>query len=348
MERVMSKLASRFSKKDSLDVHLVLYGSTRKIFYVLPDNITVYTPSWQFDKQKRQLHGLRTVRFLRKTITAIKPDTVLSFGEMWNNIVLLSLRGTGLAVYIADRSQPNKNLGWFQNSLRRWLYPQAAGLILQTAMAENIYRKIYPSLHIKVIGNPIKQIAETANEHPARENNILMVGRLIEGKHHDRLIKIFARINNPEWKLVLVGHSFAWQNVMEYCKDLAVQLGIGDKVIFTGEQANVEQYYLSSKIFAFTSSSEGFPNVVGEAMSAGLPVVSYDCLAGPAEMVRHSVNGFLVPVFDDVAFENSLRLLMGNENLREQYGTQAIQDMKKFAAENISGHFLEYITRHIK
>lgn len=60
--------------------------------------------------------------FIRDTIKKINPDSVLSFGEMWNNLVLLSLKGTNFLVYISDRSQPNKNPGFLDNFFKEKLY----------------------------------------------------------------------------------------------------------------------------------------------------------------------------------------------------------------------------------
>ncbi len=347
MERVMSELAAQFAKNENLDVHLVLYGPSREIFYPLPGNITIHIPGWIFNSKKRRQHGIKTLSFLRKKITSLKPDTVLSFGERWNNMVLLSLLGTGIKIYIADRSQPMKNLGKVHNSLRRWLYPRAEGLILQTVAAEKIYSSHWPTLKIKVIGNPIKQIPAEKVQQAKRENNVLMVSRLIEGKHHDRLIKIFASVNMPGWKLVLVGQPFPGQYMMDNLQELAKKLGVNDRVVFTGAQQNVDDYYLKAKIFAFTSSSEGFPNVVGEAMAAGLPVISYDCFTGPAEMINNGTNGFLISLFDDTMFEICLKKLMSDEALRSLYGQQATDDIQQFAPEKISTFFLKFITSHL-
>lgn len=343
MERVMSELANQFAKNDGIDLHIVLYGSNRKIFYALPENITIHKPNWKFDNSRRVTHALKTSWFLRKKITSLQPDTVLSFGELWNNIVLLSLLGTGIRVYVSDRSQPNKDLGWLQNGFRRWLYPHSAGVILQTEKAKTIYNKHYKNLNIEVIGNPIRAIINT-DAGLVRQNQVLMVGRLVAGKNQERLIKIFARIDNKAWKLVLVGDGLPTQNIKEKLIALTVKLDVADKVVFAGAQLNVEQYYLASKIFAFTSSSEGFPNVVGEAMSAGLPVISYDCQAGPSDMINDSKNGFLVPVFDDLMFENRLKKLMDNEERCKQFSKQAQADIKKFSVEAISKQFFSFIT----
>src|SRR5690606_39271620 len=110
---------------------------------------------------------------------------------------------------------------------------------------------------------------------------ILMVGRFIESKHQDHLIRIFATLKAPGWTLVLVGDDHLQQQNRQKWEGLAKQLGVKDRVLFVGKCNNVDEYFCRASIFAFTSSSEGFPNVIGEAQSAGLPVVAYDCVAGP-------------------------------------------------------------------
>ena len=122
-------------------------------------------------------------------------------------------------------------------------------------------------------------------------------------------------------------------------KELARELGVEDKVIFTGASKDVNSYLLKSKIFAFTSDHEGFPNSLGEAMAAGLPVVSYDCVAGPSDMIDDGVNGYLVPVFDDELFIKRLDYLMSHEDERQQIGKAAREKIKQFDAKSICDKF---------
>jgi glycosyltransferase involved in cell wall biosynthesis len=130
---------------------------------------------------------------------------------------------------------------------------------------------------------------------------------------------------------------------MERLQKLVTDLDATDKVVLAGKQFNVEQYYLKSKIFAFTSSSEGFPNVIGEAMSAGLPVVAFDCIAGPSELIRDNVNGFLIPLFDYQLFREKLEELMDNEHLREKFGAAAAISIKQFSVESIGEKFYSFL-----
>ena len=274
---MMAELAAHFSKKGNIRLHLILYGINRDIFYPLPGNIIVHKPSFSFDDKRRLLSTVKTLKYLRKKIKEIKPDTVLSFGEYWNNFVLIATLGLRYPVFVSDRSQPDKSLGRVQDKLRSLLYPFAKGVITQTEKAKEIYGLMYKHANIAVIGNPIRQI-ENKEGIKERENVVLMVGRLIKTKHQDKLIELFLNINKPGWRLVIVGYDHLKQNNLERLQAMVKERHAEDKVILAGKQSDVEQFYLTSKIFAFTSSSEGFPNVIGEAMAAGLPVVAFDCV----------------------------------------------------------------------
>jgi glycosyltransferase involved in cell wall biosynthesis len=172
-----------------------------------------------------------------------------------------------------------------------------------------------------------------------------MVGRLISTKHQDRLVEIFLKIEDKNWILVLIGYDHLGQNNSDRLSKLINDNNAKDRVILAGKQSDVEKYYLSSKIFAFTSSSEGFPNVIGEALSAGLPVVSYDCDAGPSDLIIHGENGYLVPVFDDIAFRVYLEKLMNDDDLRKKFSQKGREDIKRFDRKIICEAFLSFVTK---
>lgn len=342
MERVMSQLAAYLAQKDEVEVHLVLYGIKREVFYPLPKSIQIHRPKFIFSNRRRVWHTIKTLFFLRRTIQRIKPYTVLSFGEIWNNLVLLALYKLHVPVYVSDRSQPGKDLGILHNILKNLLYPTAAGLISQTNKAREIAKQNKRNTNIIVIGNPIRDVIPGPDEK--KENIILTVGRLIRTKHPDELIRLFVRLDQTGWRLVIVGGDAQRQNLMAGLQELVQHLDAENIIEFVGTQSDVDSYYQKSKIFAFTSSSEGFPNVIGEAMSAGLPVVSFDCVAGPSEMIEDEVNGFLVDVFDYDSFERRLKQLMDNVELRNSMGGKALKSIQQFSVEEISEQFYSAIT----
>ena len=341
MEKVMAELGNYFSIKPDFEVHLILFGNSPKIFFPINSGIKIHKQDRLLKSRPKVLEGLKTLRFIRKEIKSIRPVSVLSFGTQWNNLVLLALLNTSIPVFVSDRGSPARKYKFSTELFRSALYPKASGIIAQTEKAKNILRNRFPSSKIKTIGNPIPSSTESGNTE--KINTILTVGRLIESKHHDRLIKIFSRLKAPEWKLIIVGGEALKEKNFEKLKKLIRDLNLEERVVLTGEQKNTDQYYKESSIFAFNSSIEGFPNVVGEALSAGLPVVSYDCVAGPSEMITNGENGFLVPVFNDEQFREKLQLLIDNENLRKKMAEKARESISKFSIETIGKQYLDFI-----
>jgi GalNAc-alpha-(1->4)-GalNAc-alpha-(1->3)-diNAcBac-PP-undecaprenol alpha-1,4-N-acetyl-D-galactosaminyltransferase len=107
----------------------------------------------------------------------------------------------------------------------------------------------------------------------------------------------------------------------------------------------VDSFFTRSSIFAFTSSSEGFPNVIGEALSAELPVIAFDCIAGPSEMIINEENGFLLTLGDHIGFESRLKELMENDVTRERLSRNARKSVARFEKSNISKEYFEFLTR---
>jgi len=342
MERVMSELAGYFCQHNNLEVHLILYGKNPELHYGVPENIFVHKPVTYFNERFRTIYTLGRMVFLRQTIKKINPDSVLSFGEYWNSFVLLALFGLSCPVYISDRCSPSKKYSKFHSMLRKLLYPLSKGIIAQTEKARNLYMDQFRNNNICVIGNPIRQIPVIQNSIKD-ENIVLSVGRLIKSKNHDRLVELFSNIDNPDWKLVIVGGDALKQNNMSRLKDLIRSLNAESRIILTGYTTDLDKFYRESSIFAFTSESEGFPNVIGEALSASLPVVSFDCIAGPSEMISDGENGYLIPVNDYVLFSKRLEQLMTDKSLREMMGSKAKESIKKFSLESIGLKYREFI-----
>ena len=94
MERVMSELIDFFNRKQNLELHLVLFGLSREVFYEISSSVIIHKPAFEFDNKKRFWHTIKTILFIRKTVKKINPTSIFSYGELWNNLVLLSLLRT--------------------------------------------------------------------------------------------------------------------------------------------------------------------------------------------------------------------------------------------------------------
>lgn len=344
MERVMSELLTHFAAKEINEIHLVLYGISRGIFYSVPEKVKIHKPQFIFNNNQRFFSTLKTLHFLRNIIKEINPDSILSFGEYWNSFVLFALWGLRFPIYISDRCSPEKKFNKVHTILRWWLYPRSKGIIAQTKRAKLIYESRFNINNICVIGNPI-HISSTIEIPDTKENIVLTIGRLIKSKNHDKLIELFCKINNPNWKLIIVGGDALGQENMTRLRKLICSLGADTRVILTGYKNDLSIYYRLSKIFAFTSESEGFPNVIGEAMSEGLPVISFDCVAGPSEMITDGENGYLIPINNYSLFRERLEKLMTDEWLCKEMGSKAKKSIIKFSSDHIGDKYYKFITK---
>lgn len=335
MERVMSQLASYFVKGSDYKVYLIVLTKQQK-FYSIPGNVTVIEPEFNHRDNSRLVFTVRIMKFLRRVVKSLKPDYVLSFGGKYNGFVILSLFRVKTKVFISDRSQPGISYGLFLDYFNPLIYKFSHGIVAQTIQAKRALYNATRHRNIKVIGNPI--LVEVDSGSADRENIILNVGRFISSKHQEWLVDYFDEIDNKEWKLYFVGDG----PKLDAVKKKAQGARSSDRIFFLGKISNVAEYYQKAKIFAFTSVSEGFPNVLGEAMGAGLACVSFDCLAGPADLIENNVNGFLVPLDAHSEYISKLQLLIEDESLIQKFSANGRKKIEHFDLDKIGQSFLDF------
>jgi len=103
---------------------------------------------------------------------------------------------------------------------------------------------------------------------------------------------------------------------------LAAELGIADRILLPGWQADVKRYFEAMDLFALSSFREGLPNVLLEAMALGVPVVATR-VNGVPRLVQDGRNGFLVEAGDQEGLTTALVGLMKNDGLRELFRSAA-------------------------
>jgi len=327
MERVMAGFANFIVNKPDMEVYLILL-LREDHFYKLDERIIIIEPKYLLNEIQRWKYLVRTLFWLRSSILKIKPDTILSFGEYWNSFMLVATLGLSYPKFISDRSNPVDNMNFIHETIRKYTYKTATGFVAQTSLAANIIMKKTGLSNSIVVGNPIRSMTE--NISTARQNIIVNVGRLIPLKQQAKLIGMFAKIASKGWKLQILGDGPLFNNL----SNLINELGLQGKVELLGSVKNVDEYLLKAKIFAFTSYYEGFPNALAEGMVAGLAPISFDCPAGPSDLIINGQNGFLIPLSNDELYLQKLKVLISDDRLIEQFGLKA--------RETINNSFEEY------
>ena len=173
---------------------------------------------------------------------------------------------------------------------------RASAIVLQTEAIKSLYPETIQRRAV-VIPNPV--VLSTTERRPHDGLVLAAVGRLEWQKGFDLLIQAFAAIASdfPDWRLTIWGEGAERSRLQQ----LADQSGYADRIELPGNSQSQSDWTGNADIFVLSSRYEGFPNVLLEAMSAGLPVLSFRCDFGPEEMIEDGVDGVLVEVLGAVA-----------------------------------------------
>lgn len=335
-ERVMSELANEWVSEGH-EVHLALLINEDR-FYSLSEKVSVHILGFGGKGAiSKMLSRISVIYKLRRLITKLKPGATLSFMAPYNIATLLAGFILPARIFISDRASPLVKYGAFERILRRFLYPRATGIISQTEFAKNVMRKEIRHRNIAVIPNPVKVIEALPIK---RENIVLCVGRFIPGKGQELLLRAFKEVDRSGWKLALLGDGPTRPQLEKIVRELDLE----EKVLMPGAIKNIDEWLGRASVFAFPSTSEGFPNALAEAMAAGLPCVSFNCNAGPSDLIRNGENGFLVEIKDYKLFVDRLAQLMSDQDIRRRFSSRAVKIRDELEGKAIARRFMTFMT----
>ncbi len=291
---------------------------------------------------RRVTENIKRIWALRRIIADTKPHVALSMTSRCN--VMLALTSLGFKNMVSIGSErihpPEYPIGAAWAWLRARVYGLLDAVVVFTGEAQRwVYDHTSAQL-VRVIPNPVTwplvphRPIRSPNEvgAPGRKR-LLAVGRLAPQKGFAALIAVFARLASrfSDWELVIVGEG----SERAHLQQMIDRLELGSVVFLPGHVGNIGDWYGRADLFVLTSRFEGFPNVLAEAMTYGLPVISVDCATGPREIVRPQVDGLLIDVDDDSALEGALERLMRNTREREQFARRAIEARDRFAIKRV-------------
>jgi len=286
---------------------------------------------------------------LRGAISSTAPDVVISYMDRTNLCVLTATRGLGLPVIVTEHCDPNENfIGAEWELLRRRLYPQASYVAVLTEESLDHFSSV-AGMRGRVIPNAVTlPVFSSTDEMPRRKNGrlLLAMGRLDHGKGFDLLLRAFALVaeRHPDWTLEILGEG----PVRPYLESIVQRLGLGERVRMPGFTRRPFEAMRRADLFVLSSLDEGFSNVLLEAMACGVAVVSFDCPSGPRHIIRHGVDGILVPPRDAPAMAAALDRLMGDEAERRQLAAKAPEVAERFGAEKVMRMWEELVFDCVK
>ncbi len=294
----------------------------------------------------------RLIRYLRRE----RPVALLSALEHTNIIALLAVRLARLDTRVVvsvhttlSRDTEDSRLlrARIFPRLVRWFYPWASAVVAVSEAAREdllITAGLEPRL-VQVIRNPVVtpqmfRKAEESLSHPwfaaGQPPVILGIGRMVSAKNFALLIRAFARLRRQRTaRLIILGGG----ELLSEMRQLAEEFGIAADVELPGFSDNPYAYLARAALFVLSSSYEGLPTVLIEALALGTPVVSTDCPSGPAEILAGGRFGELVPAGDEVALADAmLRSLQ-----RPQGGGERAASWQPYRLERVVRQYLELL-----
>ncbi len=337
-ERYFSELSNCLSS-EGYSITIVLLKKD-EIFFRLNEKIRIIEPRFETKKTLfcKAMYFFRLIPYIRKNIKDLRPSLIINAAFPF--FFLTAVSGIKVPVVIAIRCDPRRTemIDGFRIPLwiRKNRYNRSAVILAQTLFAAGILSKQFQKPRIVVIPNVLGRMPSIENP---REKIIISAGRLIRGKGFDYLIRSFCNVNPADWKLMILGEGPEEQNL----KDLIKSLGLEGKATIQGNKPDVFDYFSRSSIFAFTSLSEGFPNVLLEAMATPLACISFDIDSGPRELIKNGENGFLIRPKDIGGFASKLMMLVNDADLRKSFMNEAVKVRESHSWAGVRHHYVDLI-----
>lgn len=304
-----SLVLARELRARGVDIVLVVHQMRGELVPLVPAGIPVIN-----------LHSARTLQDvlrLRRFLLDDQPDVFLANVDHNNIAAALAnaLAGTETKLVIVQHNPLSAGFHATVNWKHRvvpWFYRALASRIdhavaVSDGIAGELVHAGLPPDKVSTISNAVigEDFEDRANvpvRHPWLVNKdrpvFVTAGRLVEMKDQRTLLRAFAiHVRQRPSRLMLLGVG----PMLDELRALAGALGITEHVAFEGFVRNPLPYMRAADAFVLSSRSEGFGNVLVEALGCGTPVVSTDCPHGPSDILAHGKFGILVPPRDPAA-----------------------------------------------
>ncbi len=332
-ERVLSILANSWAGMGREVVLVTTHDDGQPSFYPLDPDVRPLPILLSDIPGGGHLSNLKRTRALRQIICGEAPDLVVSFLNYTNVLTLLACQGLAVPVIISERLDPRVHrLSRLWDSLRRLTYPRAVVLVNQTEAAASWFRP-WMGDRVRIIANPVLKpdLGEGDPEIVIEGPTVVAMGRLHPQKGFSTLLRAMRIVHEqrPDLRLVVLGDG----DQRSELEGLRHQMGLDEVVDFPGRVRNPYKVLEQALMFVMSSVTEGFPNVLCEAMAVGLPVISTDCPSGPGEIITEGRDGLLVPVGDPGTLARAILSLMADPETCRALGAAAQNVVSRFSLE---------------
>jgi len=339
-ERVAINLAKIFSKKRHPVKIISLFKSNRKTFFGAQGIDVVYLSEVGCAYTDNLFSKIKTFLILRdfyKKNIFFGSEFIISTFPILSIFSILLFKGN-LSRLIASEHSSYFAHNFFIRFLRVFYYRKNVRVITLTRNDSILFSK--HNIKASFIPNPVINFPINRKVAAKRKKiHCLSVGRLHKDKGFDRLIDIANELRDENIIFTIVGSGSEKLNL----KRKIIELKLTQSVKIINASNDIEKFYFKSDIYLLTSRTEAFAMVLLEAMSFGLPIISFDCPVGPREIIRDNYNGFLIKDGSTKQFAEHVKLLISNKPLFNKMSTNALKSAKNYSPDTIYSLWAKYL-----
>lgn len=340
MERVLTVKANALAARPGCEVHVIAYSlKGRKPYFPLGSGVTVHDLGIN-----EHLRPLAFRRKLTKVLMDIRPDvTVALSGDELRFLPDIADGSAKIAEFHFSHEKFFLKYGrsplgrayaaWRTRRLEKMAARMDRFVVLTKEDREHWVGSVPRTVQIY---NPLTFVSE--KKASLEEKRCIALGRLVYQKNFTDLVKAWTIVAKecPDWKMDIFGAG-PQKKMLE---DQIEGAGLTGIVRLMGRTDDVPGELLSSSCLVMSSRYEGFPMTLLEAAEAGLPMVSYSCPQGPAEIIKDGGNGCLVAPGDFEGLAARIISIIKDTDLRKEMGRQAALSAKAFSLDKIISEWI--------
>lgn len=337
-ERVGSMLANGLSES-GYEVVLASITCGDNPFFPLNKEIKVVS---LFNSPGRTLYRTPNLIYrIRRLLKEERIDTLIVVETMAVLFTLPAIIGLSVKHVCWEHFNFNSDLGKRGRRIARQLAARYCDSVVTLTERDKQYwlQGTQHKSQIKAIANPCPFSIQDYDKQTDTKI-VLAVGRLTYQKGFDLLLESWLKVNKAktDWKLKIVGEGEDRANLTNFIE----KNELTDSVELVGSTDEISDYYKEAEIFCLSSRFEGFPMVLLETLAFGLPVVSFDCDTGPAEVLENT-GSILVPQSDTDQLAFSLLYLIRDKELRDTISLASKEKAEIYQPEKIINQWISIL-----